>query len=90
MLGGVQLAEDGVAYVDLPLGGAEPPAFGSTEEMQRVYSLVNSVPTTSPTRGRWCCCGTACSASLRRPSRHQPSAAAAPMLRPRYPRERES
>lgn len=35
---------DGVAYLDLVWEGHdEPPASGATEEIQRVYSLVNSV-----------------------------------------------
>ena len=44
MLGGVQLSEDGTAYLDIHWEGhADPPASGSTEEMQRVYSVVNSL-----------------------------------------------
>lgn len=40
----VQLGDDGTAYIDLAWEGhQEPPASGSTEEMQRVYSVVNSV-----------------------------------------------
>jgi spore germination protein GerM len=43
-LGGVQLASDGTAYVDLRWQDhPDPPAGGSTEEIQRVYSLVNSI-----------------------------------------------
>jgi hypothetical protein len=44
MLGGVQLAEDGTAYLDLRWDGhPDPPSSGSTEELQRVYSLVDSL-----------------------------------------------
>lgn len=43
-LGTVQLGQDGTAYVDLRWPEqADPPASGSTEEMQRVYAIVNSV-----------------------------------------------
>lgn len=43
-LGSVQLDDAGTAYVDLGWEGhPDPPASGSTEEMQRVYSVVNSV-----------------------------------------------
>jgi spore germination protein GerM len=43
-LGGVQLASDGTAYVDLRWPDhPDPPGGGSTEEIQRVYSLVNSI-----------------------------------------------
>lgn len=43
-LGGVQLTETGTAYVDLRWADHDdPPPGGSTEEMQRVYSVVNSV-----------------------------------------------
>jgi len=43
-LGGLQLGADGTAYVDLRWAEKEePPASGSSEEMQRVYSLVNSI-----------------------------------------------
>jgi hypothetical protein len=49
MLGGVQLGEDGTAYLDLRWEGhADPPASGSTEEMQRVYSLVDSLTANIP------------------------------------------
>jgi len=48
-LAGVQLSEDGTAYVNLVWEGhEEPPPSGSTEEMQRVYSLVNSITTNVP------------------------------------------
>jgi spore germination protein GerM len=43
-LGSVQLGEDGTAYVDLRWPEHnEPPASGSTEEIQRVYGMVNSI-----------------------------------------------
>ena len=43
-LGSVQLGGDGVAYVDLRWPDhPDPPAGGSTEEIQRVYSIVDSV-----------------------------------------------
>lgn len=43
-LAAAYLGEGGIAYIDLRSpDGAEPPASGSTLEMQRVYSLVNSV-----------------------------------------------
>jgi spore germination protein GerM len=42
-LGGLQLA-DGIAYVNLAWEGHDdPPASGSTEEIQRLYSLVDSI-----------------------------------------------
>jgi spore germination protein GerM len=48
-LGGVQLARDGTAFVDLRWADHEdPPASGSTEEMQRVYSVVDSVALNVP------------------------------------------
>jgi hypothetical protein len=48
-LAGVQLSKEGTAYVNLVWDGHEdPPASGSTEEMQRVYSLVNSITTNVP------------------------------------------
>jgi spore germination protein GerM len=48
-LGGVQLSEDGIAYVDLRWPDhQDPPASGSTEEMQRVYSVVDSVALNVP------------------------------------------
>ena len=43
-LGSVQLSQDGTAYVDLRSETQpDPPASGSTEEMQRVYGIVNSI-----------------------------------------------
>lgn len=43
-LGSVQLGNDGTAYVDLRWPEQnEPPAGGSTEEIQRVYGIVNSI-----------------------------------------------
>jgi spore germination protein GerM len=43
-LGSVQLSGDGVAYVDLRWPDhPDPPPGGSTEEIQRVYSIVDSV-----------------------------------------------
>lgn len=43
-LGSVQLSDDGTAYLDLRWPEHdEPPASGSTEEIQRVYGIVNSV-----------------------------------------------
>ncbi len=48
-LAGVQLSKEGTAYVNLAWEGhEEPPPSGSTEEMQRVYSLVNSIVTNVP------------------------------------------
>lgn len=48
-LAGVQLSKDGTAYVNLVWEGHEdPPPSGSTEEIQRVYSLVNSITTNVP------------------------------------------
>lgn len=48
-LAGVQLSKEGTAYVNLVWDGHEdPPPSGSTEEMQRVYSLVNSIVTNVP------------------------------------------
>jgi len=48
-LAGVQLSKDGTAYVNLVWEGHEdPPPSGSTEELQRVYSLVNSITTNVP------------------------------------------
>ena len=48
-LAGVQLSQEGTAYVNLVWEGHEdPPPSGSTEEMQRVYSLVNSIVTNVP------------------------------------------
>jgi Sporulation and spore germination len=49
MLGGVQLGDDGTAYLDLLWDGhPDPPAGGSTEEMQRIYSLVDSLTANIP------------------------------------------
>ncbi|HSF39763.1 MAG TPA: GerMN domain-containing protein [Thermoanaerobaculia bacterium] len=43
-VGSVQLGQDGTAYVDLRWPEQpDPPASGSTEEMQRVYGIVNSI-----------------------------------------------
>lgn len=43
-LGSVQLSDDGIAYVDLRWPDhPDPPPGGSTEEIQRVYSVVDSV-----------------------------------------------
>jgi hypothetical protein len=48
-LSGVQLSQEGTVYLNLVWEGHEdPPASGSTEEMQRVYSLVNSITTNVP------------------------------------------
>ncbi len=48
-LGSVQLSADGIAYLDLRWDGHEdPPESGSTEEIQRVYSLVDSVALNVP------------------------------------------
>lgn len=48
-LGGLQLGKDGIAYVDLVWDGhGDPPASGSTEEMQRVYGIVNSITANVP------------------------------------------
>lgn len=48
-LAAVYLTAEGIAYIDLQAPeGAPPPASGSTEEMQRVYSLVNSVALNVP------------------------------------------
>ncbi len=42
--GTVAVSKDGVAYVDLRWEGHnDPPPSGSTEETQRVYSVVNSI-----------------------------------------------
>ncbi|RPH56341.1 hypothetical protein EHM82_03560 [bacterium] len=48
-LGSVQLGDDGTAYLDLRWPEHdEPPASGSTEEIQRVYGVVNSVADNVP------------------------------------------
>ena len=48
-LAGVQLSEDGTAYLNLVWEGHEdPPPSGSTEEMQRIYGMVNSATTNVP------------------------------------------
>ena len=48
-LGDVQLSADGTAFVDLRWPGHDdPPESGSTAEMQRVYSLVDSVALNVP------------------------------------------
>jgi germination protein M len=44
VVGSVQLSRDGTAFVDLRWPDHEdPPAGGSTEEMQRLYSVVDSI-----------------------------------------------
>lgn len=48
-LGAVHLGGDGTAYVDLRWAEhPDPPPGGSTEEIQRVYSLVNSIALNVP------------------------------------------
>ncbi|HEX2224132.1 MAG TPA: GerMN domain-containing protein [Thermoanaerobaculia bacterium] len=48
-LGSVQLDDDGTAYIDFRWEGhEEPPPGGSTEEIQRIYSVVNSVSLNVP------------------------------------------
>jgi hypothetical protein len=48
-LGAVLLSPDGTAYVDLHWQDhPDPPAGGSTEEMQRIYSLVDSIALNVP------------------------------------------
>jgi hypothetical protein len=48
-LGSVQLSADGTAFVDLRWQDHEdPPESGSTEEMQRVYSMVDSLALNVP------------------------------------------
>jgi hypothetical protein len=52
-LGGVQLGADGTAYVDLRWPDhPDPPPSGSTEEIQRVYSVVDSVVLNIPQASR--------------------------------------
>jgi spore germination protein GerM len=49
VLASVQLAADGTAYVDLHWADhADPPAAGSSEEIQRVYGLVNTITLNVP------------------------------------------
>jgi hypothetical protein len=49
VVGGVLLGPDGTAYVDLRWPNhEEPPPGGSTEEIQRVYSVVDSVTLNVP------------------------------------------
>jgi hypothetical protein len=49
VVGGVLLGPDGTAYVDLRWPShEEPPPGGSTEEIQRVYSVVDSVTLNVP------------------------------------------
>lgn len=53
VVGGVLLSGDGTAYVDLRWPShEEPPAGGSTEEMQRIYSVVDSVTLNVPQASR--------------------------------------
>ena len=53
ILGSVQLAPDGVAYVDLRWSDhADPPPAGSSEEIQRVYCLVNTIAFNVPEANR--------------------------------------
>lgn len=48
-LGSVQLSKDGTAYVELRWENhPDPPPGGSTEEIQRVYSVVDSVALNVP------------------------------------------
>jgi spore germination protein GerM len=48
-LGSVELSADGIAFVDLRWPDREdPPESGSTEEIQRVYSLVDSLALNVP------------------------------------------
>jgi hypothetical protein len=52
-LGTVQLGQDGTAYVDLRWPEhPDPPPSGSTEEIQRVYSIVDSVVLNVPQASR--------------------------------------
>ena len=52
-LGSVQLSRDGVAYLDLRWPDhPDPPPGGSTEEIQRVYSIVDSVVLNVPQASR--------------------------------------
>jgi spore germination protein GerM len=48
-LGAVYLGQEGTAYVDLRWEGhPDPPPSGSTEEIQRVYSVVDSIALNVP------------------------------------------
>jgi Sporulation and spore germination len=48
-LGSVQLSDDGTAYIDLRWPDhPDPPPGGSTEEIQRVYSVVDSITLNVP------------------------------------------
>ncbi|HEY0514503.1 MAG TPA: GerMN domain-containing protein [Thermoanaerobaculia bacterium] len=52
-LGAVALGADGTAYVDLHWQDhPDPPPSGSTEEIQRIYSLVNSIALNIPQASR--------------------------------------
>lgn len=52
-LGSVQLSQDGTAYVDFRWPDHnDPPPGGSTEEMQRVYSVVDSIVLNVPQASR--------------------------------------
>jgi len=52
-LGPVLLGPDGTAYVDLRWENhPDPPAGGSTEEIQRIYSVVNSIGLDVPQASR--------------------------------------
>lgn len=52
-LGSVLLGQDGTVYVDLrSQTQPDPPASGSTEEMQRVYAIVNSIVLNVPQASR--------------------------------------
>jgi spore germination protein GerM len=52
-LGSVQLSPEGTAYIDLRWPDHnEPPSGGSTEEMQRVYSVVDSIALNIPQASR--------------------------------------
>lgn len=52
-LGSVQLGPDGIAYVDLRWPDSpDPPPGGSTEEIQRVYSVVDSIVLNVPQASR--------------------------------------
>jgi spore germination protein GerM len=53
VVGGVLLSRTGIAYIDLRWPNHdEPPASGSTEEIQRVYSVVDSVALNVPQASR--------------------------------------